>query len=99
MHGICESSSMRPATMDPYLLTASQAAKLYQQDALTVTELVSSTLGRIEQRDEAVKGWAYLNKDLVLARAKELDALPKGQRGPLHGVTVAVKDVILTKGP
>lgn len=84
--------------MEPCFLTASQAVELYKTDELTVTELVTSTLARIRARDEAVKGWAYLDESLVLKRAKELDELPKSQRGPLHGITVAVKDVIYTKG-
>lgn len=72
--------------------------KLYATGELTVTELATSTLNRIKARDGEVKGWAYLNEELVLQRAKELDALPKEERGPLHGITIAVKDVILTKG-
>ena len=48
-------------------------------------------------RDPVVKGWAYFNPELVLASARKLDAVPLEQRGPLHGVGVAVKDVINTK--
>jgi Asp-tRNA(Asn)/Glu-tRNA(Gln) amidotransferase A subunit family amidase len=84
--------------MEPCFLTASQAAALYATGDLTVTQVITSTLARINARDKAVKGWAYLNENLVLIRAKELDAIPKEKRGLLHGVTVAVKDVILTKG-
>lgn len=84
--------------MQPCFLTATEASKLYASGDLTVTDLAISTLERIKARDQDVKGWAYINEDLVLKRAKELDALPKDKRGPLHGVTVAVKDVILTKG-
>lgn len=84
--------------MEPCFLTASQAVKLYKTGELTVTEVATSTLARIKARDADVKGWAYLNEDLVLQRAKELDAIPKDQRGPLHGITIAVKDVIYTKG-
>lgn len=84
--------------MEPCFLTASQAAKLYETGELTVTELVISTLARIKARDAEVKGWAYLDEGLVMERAKELDKIPKDRRGPLHGITVAVKDVIYTKG-
>ena len=84
--------------MEPCFLTASQAARLYETGALTVTELATSTLARIKARDESVKGWAYLDEELVMKRARDLDSIPKAQRGPLHGITVAVKDVIYTKG-
>ena len=84
--------------MEPCFLTASQAAKLYETGELTVTELAISTLGRIKARDDSVKGWAYLDEDLVMKRARDLDSIPKAARGPLHGITIAVKDVIYTKG-
>jgi amidase len=84
--------------MEPCFLTASQAAKLYESGELTVTALAASTLARIRARDETVKGWAYLDEELVMKRAKELESVPKAQRGPLHGITIAVKDVIYTKG-
>lgn len=35
---------------------------------------------------------------LVLSRARALDKIPHAQRGLLHGVAVAIKDVINTKG-
>jgi amidase len=84
--------------MEPCFLTASQAARLYETGELTVTELATSTLARIKARDEAVKGWAYLDEDLVMKRARDLDSISKAERGPLHGITIAVKDVIYTKG-
>lgn len=84
--------------MESCFLTASQAAKLYETGELTVTQLATSTLARIRARDDEVKGWAYLDEQLVLRRAQELDGIPKDKRGPLHGTTIAVKDVIYTKG-
>lgn len=72
-----------------------QAAGIYQ-----VTKLIQSAqslLSRVEARDDAVRGWAYLNPKLVLKRAQELDSIPPERRGPLHGIAIGVKDVILTK--
>jgi amidase len=51
----------------------------------------------VEARDAAVHGWAFLNPELVLKSARELDAIPPQERGPLHGIAIGVKDVILTK--
>jgi aspartyl-tRNA(Asn)/glutamyl-tRNA(Gln) amidotransferase subunit A len=34
----------------------------------------------------------------ALERAKSLDRLPREERGPLHGVPIAVKDIILVEG-
>lgn len=81
----------------PYRLTAAQAAKQMRSGDLTVEDYARSILSRIEERDGAVKAWAYLNPENVIAQAKELDKVPPKNRGPLHGVSVAVKDVIYTK--
>lgn len=65
---------------------------------LTCSQVVRSTLARIEERNSQVLAWACLRPDLVLARAEELDALPIAERGSLHGLLVGVKDIIYTKG-
>ena len=83
---------------EPYRLTASKALALMQKGDLTVEDYAKSLLVRIKERDEVVKAWAYLDSDFVLAQAKKLDQIPLEKRGPLHGVAVGVKDVILTKG-
>lgn len=44
-----------------------------------------------------MQGWAFFDPELVMSSARALDAIPPDQRGPLHGVAVGVKDVILTK--
>ena len=59
---------------------------------------VKSILARIQQRDEQVQAWAHLDPDYVIAQAKRLDQVPPERRGRLHGVAIAVKDVIFTKG-
>lgn len=38
-----------------------------------------------------------LDAELVLRQARALDQIPQGQRGPLHGIAVGVKDVMNTK--
>lgn len=78
-------------------LTASQAQAKFKDGSLAVEEYAKSILSRIETRDSSVNAWAYLNPELVLQRARELDQMPPEKRGPLHGVAIGVKDVILTK--
>lgn len=84
--------------MHPYLLTASEALGRLKDGSLTVEAYAQSVLSRIERRNDAVRAWAYLDPGYVLAEARRLDAIPAESRGPLHGVAVAVKDVIQTKG-
>lgn len=63
---------------------------------LTSVALVEKCLARIAAVDGEVKAWITVSKDEALAAARALDAEAKssGRRGPLHGVPVAVKDVI-----
>ena len=82
---------------DPWRLTASEAAPLLHSGKLTVTDYVKSLLSRIHARDETVKAWVYFSPSLILKQAKALDDQPLESRGPLFGIPVAVKDVILTK--
>lgn len=85
------------ASTELYRLTASQAAAGMRSGSFTVEQYAQSLLSRIKERDDAIKAWAYLNPDQVLAQARQLDQIPPEKRGPLHGVSVAVKDVIYTK--
>jgi hypothetical protein len=84
--------------VEPYRLTASQALALMQKGELSVEDYAKSLLARIKERDHVVKAWAYLDPEFVLAQARALDQIPPEKRGPLHGISVGVKDVILTKG-
>jgi Asp-tRNA(Asn)/Glu-tRNA(Gln) amidotransferase A subunit family amidase len=78
----------------PNLLSAVEAVDLIRGGELTASDLARACLDRVHARDGAVKGWAHLEPDLVMAQARALDAAPTIR--PLHGVTIAVKDVILT---
>ncbi|GAA5926550.1 hypothetical protein JCM3775_001048 [Rhodotorula graminis] len=88
---------MPHALCDLHRLDASSALALIRGNEVTCVEYVEALLARIEQRDPVVKAWAFLDREHALAQARALDALPHNKRGPLHGLPVAVKDVILTK--
>jgi Asp-tRNA(Asn)/Glu-tRNA(Gln) amidotransferase A subunit family amidase len=83
---------------DLYRLTATDVLTKIKDGEVTVEDYASSLLKRIEARDDAVQAWAYLDPAYVIEQAKALDAIPKSERGPIHGVAIAVKDVIFTKG-
>ncbi|GAA5859656.1 hypothetical protein JCM1840_006395 [Sporobolomyces johnsonii] len=80
-----------------YRLTASEALELIRANQITVEDYVKSLIKRIEERDAVVKAWAYFDPEFALQQARALDRLPHEQRGPLHGLPVGVKDVILTR--
>ncbi|CAH0018804.1 unnamed protein product [Clonostachys rhizophaga] len=83
--------------MEPYLLTATECLERFKDGSLTVEAYARSLLARIGQRDSAVKAWAHLDFEYVIEQAKALDQIPSEKRGPLHGVSVAVKDIMHTK--
>ncbi|KAJ4361717.1 hypothetical protein N0V95_001610 [Ascochyta clinopodiicola] len=84
-------------TFDLYRLTASQILIKIKCGEVSVEEYATSLLQRIEARNEVVQAWAYLDSAYVMEQARALDTIPPSERGPLHGVAIAVKDVIYTK--
>lgn len=83
---------------DLYRLTATQVLTKIKASEISVEDYASSLLKRIKARDDAVQAWAHLDPAYVIEQAKALDTVPESERGPLHGVAIAVKDVIFTKG-
>ncbi len=85
--------------MDPYSMTAVDAAAAIRDGGLTSQELVTSCLARIEALDESVQAWTCLDRDYALDQARRADEVRQNGRplGPLHGVPVAVKDIFDTR--
>src|SRR6516165_3879336 len=75
-------------------LSVREAARQIADRRLTAEALVSAYLDRIEAREAVVGAWEYLDRDQALAAARRRDAEPP--RGPLHGIPIAVKDLIDT---
>ncbi|KAH8896848.1 amidase [Thozetella sp. PMI_491] len=84
--------------MEPYKLTGSEALALFRSGSLMVEDYAKSLLRRIAQRDAQVKAWEHIDPAYVLDEARNLDKIPPESRGPLHGVSIGVKDIIYTKG-
>ncbi len=79
---------------DPRSLSARDAARQIAEGKLTAEALVSAYLDHIAVRESVVGAWQYLGRDQALAEARRRDA--EAPRGPLHGVPIAVKDLIDT---
>lgn len=78
----------------PNELTASGMSAAMQAGRLGAEDLVRACLDRCAARDPAVRAWSWLDRDAALRQARELDKVPR--RGPLHGIPIAVKDMIDT---
>lgn len=76
------------------LLSATEARKQLAARTITSEQLTRDCLERIATREPAVGAWTQLSADAALARARELDRSPS--QGLLHGMPVAVKDLIDT---
>jgi len=79
---------------DPRSLTAREAARQIAERRLTAEALAAAYLDRIAARETTVGAWEYLDRERALAIARQCDT--KTSRGPLHGIPIAVKDLIDT---
>lgn len=78
-------------------LSAIEARQQIASGTLTSEQLTRDCLEHIATREPAVGAWTHLAADAALARARELDRLPAtASRGLLHGIPIAVKDLIET---
>ncbi|KAF4972982.1 hypothetical protein FZEAL_9442 [Fusarium zealandicum] len=84
--------------MGSWRLTATEALNKIKAQELTTEQYASSLLARIKERDGDIGAWVHIDPNTVLEQARALDKVPLDKRGPLHGLPVAVKDVIYTKG-
>lgn len=81
---------------DPAGLSARRAAALIAAGELSSVELVQACLDRIAQREPTVHAWSYIDPEAAMQQARARDATRAV--GPLHGIPIAVKDVIDAAG-
>ena len=83
-----------------HYLTITEASELIHSRDINATELTSHILDRIDLLDQEIKSYATLMREEALAAARQADQeLARGKdRGPLHGIPIAVKDLCYTKG-
>jgi Asp-tRNA(Asn)/Glu-tRNA(Gln) amidotransferase A subunit family amidase len=86
---------MSDAAGDLTKLTASAAVAAIKAGTLKPSVLMEACLARIAARDKEIGAFARLNPD-ARRRAAAADRLPP--TAPLHGVPVAIKDIIDTGG-
>src|SRR5947207_7207245 len=79
---------------DPLSLSVRAAAQEIAAGQLNAEALTRACLDRIAAREGVVGAWHYLDPEAALAAARQRDAEPP--RGPLHGIPIAVKDLIDT---
>jgi Asp-tRNA(Asn)/Glu-tRNA(Gln) amidotransferase A subunit family amidase len=81
-----------------HCLSASDAARLIRDGAISSEQLVEACLARVRETDSQIQAWAFLDPDHALAQARAADEgrLTGQPTGPLHGVPVGIKDIFDT---
>ena len=85
---------------DMHYLTIAQAAKLIQSRELSPVELTRIHLARMEALEPRLHTYITVTADAALAqaRAAESEILKGNYKGPMHGIPLAFKDIVCTKG-
>ena len=81
-------------------MTIQEAARALRARKVSSLELVEESLKRIAAAQERLNAFITVTGDKARARAKEMDAELAGglDRGLLHGLPIAHKDLIMTRG-
>ena len=84
----------------PETLTLTEARDAIRAGELTSEELVSACLRRIAATEPALHACVTVMDDAALAQARVADTAThaKAHTGPLHGLPIALKDLIATRG-
>ena len=84
---------------EPSALSALDLRDRIARGEVTAAAAVRSCLDRITAADGDVEAWAFLDGGLAMAQAEAIDRYRGTGRplGPLHGVPVAIKDIIDTR--
>ena len=83
---------------DFFSLSVHELVKQVKDAKLTSVEICQSYIERINKFEKDIKAWAHFDKKLLLEKAEEADNYRKSGKptGPLHGIPVALKDIIGT---
>ena len=83
---------------DIFSLSLEELALKIRDAQLTSVEVCEKYIERINKFEKDVKAWAYFDKKVLLEKATEADDHRRSGKpvGPLHGVPIAVKDIIGT---
>ena len=91
---------MPPANTDPALLPAHVLAAEIDADRLSPVDVVDALLARIRGSDQKLRAYVEVYADEARLAAEAADkAIRSGHRiGPLHGIPIALKDLIEIEG-
>ena len=76
----------------------SELVNQVKEGKITPIEICKLYIDRVEEFEKDIKAWAYFDKNLLIEKAEAADAYRRTGKplGPLHGIPVALKDIIGT---
>src|ERR1700686_5710316 len=86
--------------MTTAVTTISELAQRLRRREVSPVEITQECLGRIERLNPGLNAFITVMGESALAQARQAEAqiMRGGWRGPLHGMPVALKDLIDTAG-
>lgn len=83
-----------------YALPLKEAARRIAIGELSSETYTLALLARIREQEPEVQAWAWLDEQHALEAARKLDSKRAAGSflGPLHGLPIGVKDILLTRG-
>ena len=83
---------------DIFSLKVEELAAKIKDAQISSVEICEIYIERINKFEKDIKAWAHFDKKVLLEKASEADDHRKSGKplGPLHGIPVAVKDIIGT---
>jgi len=84
--------------IDIFSLSVEEMASKIKEGHISSVELCEKYIERISKFEKDVKAWTHFNKKLLLEKAAEADEYRRSGKptGPLHGIPIAIKDIIGT---
>ena len=77
-------------------LSAYELSQKLHSGEISSVDLCTAYLDRIKKFEKDVQAWQFIDKKLLIEKAEEADTYRKSGKplGPLHGMPVAIKDII-----
>ena len=100
IYGMTDHPSDQPAPDDLLEMSAAALGRALRAGALSPVELAEAALRRIEAIDGQTKAFVTVTRERALddARRAEQELRSGTDRGPLHGIPLALKDLVFTRG-
>src|SRR3989441_12546129 len=97
---VVEGSTRQMTTIDPVWATVAELSRAFGARTLSPVDAVEALIGRIRRRNPALHAYiAVYEADARLAAEAADKAIRAGHRaGPLHGVPIALKDLVDLEG-